>query len=111
MSRTIQPCDIFLELRRSKHQRIFYASSACVRRTIKRPGWRHCAEDTVYPAQPDFEYGWEKLFSERLYLSHEILVSARRSGATTTFSDRKAHGAAVKRRRPLLLCAGGGRGA
>ncbi|MEM7426843.1 MAG: NAD-dependent epimerase/dehydratase family protein, partial [Pseudomonadota bacterium] len=29
-----------------------------------------CAEDSAYPAQPDSEYGWEKLFSERLYLSY-----------------------------------------
>ena len=29
----------------------------------------NCAEDSAYPAQPDSEYGWEKIFSERLYLS------------------------------------------
>jgi nucleoside-diphosphate-sugar epimerase len=29
-----------------------------------------CAEDTAYPADPDSEYGWEKLFSERMYLAH-----------------------------------------
>ena len=31
----------------------------------------NCAEDSAYPAQPDSEYGWEKLFSERLYLAYE----------------------------------------
>jgi nucleoside-diphosphate-sugar epimerase len=30
-----------------------------------------CSEDSAYPAQPDSEYGWEKLFSERLYLSYQ----------------------------------------
>lgn len=44
--------------------RIFYASSACVY------GNEGCAEDSAYPAQPESEYGWEKLFSERLYLAH-----------------------------------------
>jgi nucleoside-diphosphate-sugar epimerase len=29
----------------------------------------NCSEDSAYPAQPDSEYGWEKLFSERLYLA------------------------------------------
>jgi nucleoside-diphosphate-sugar epimerase len=33
------------------------------------PDYPNCAEDSVYPAEPDSEYGWEKLFSERLYLS------------------------------------------
>jgi nucleoside-diphosphate-sugar epimerase len=30
----------------------------------------NCAEDSAYPAQPDSEYGWEKLFSERVYLAY-----------------------------------------
>lgn len=40
--------------------KIFYSSSACVYRNL-------CAEDLAYPADPDSDYGWEKLFSERLY--------------------------------------------
>ncbi|MEL6978188.1 MAG: NAD-dependent epimerase/dehydratase family protein [Pseudomonadota bacterium] len=52
--------------------RIFYASSACVypehrQRDAAQPGLR---EADAYPAAPDSEYGWEKLFSERLYLSY-----------------------------------------
>ncbi|MBT5559532.1 MAG: NAD-dependent epimerase/dehydratase family protein [Proteobacteria bacterium] len=51
--------------------KIFYSSSACVypERNQLDPDNPKCAEDTVYPADPDSEYGWEKLFSERLYLS------------------------------------------
>jgi GDP-D-mannose 3', 5'-epimerase len=50
----------------------FYSSSACVYPEYNQtdPDNPRCAEDTVYPAQPDSEYGWEKLFSERLYLAY-----------------------------------------
>ena len=34
------------------------------------PHHPNCAEDSAYPAAPDSEYGWEKLFSERLYFSY-----------------------------------------
>ncbi|MFA5054808.1 MAG: NAD-dependent epimerase/dehydratase family protein [Dehalococcoidia bacterium] len=52
-------------------KRIFYSSSACVYPEYNQmdPENPKLAEDTVYPAAPDSEYGWEKLFSERLYLS------------------------------------------
>jgi len=52
--------------------RIFYSSSACVypERNQSDPEHPNCREDSVYPAAPDSEYGWEKLFSERLYLAH-----------------------------------------
>ena len=52
-------------------KRIFYSSSACVYPEYNQmdPGNPNCAEDSVYPAEPDSEYGWEKLFSERMYLS------------------------------------------
>ena len=52
--------------------RIFYSSSACVypERNQLDPGNPICSEGSVYPAEPDSEYGWEKLFSERLYLSY-----------------------------------------
>ena len=52
--------------------RIFYSSSACVypERNQMDPNDPNCREDSVYPAAPDSEYGWEKLFSERLYLAH-----------------------------------------
>ena len=53
-------------------KRIFYSSSACI-----YPGYNqldpenpNCKEESAYPAEPDSEYGWEKLFSERLYLAY-----------------------------------------
>ncbi len=51
---------------------IFYSSSACIYPEYNQldPENPKCSEDSVYPAEPDSEYGWEKLFSERLYLSY-----------------------------------------
>jgi GDP-D-mannose 3', 5'-epimerase len=53
-------------------KKILYTSSACVypERNQEDPDNPLCSEDSVYPAEPDTEYGWEKLFSERLYLAH-----------------------------------------
>src|SRR5690606_8965677 len=53
-------------------KKIFYSSSACVypEHNQMDPDNPKCSEDTVYPASPDSEYGWEKLFSERLYLTY-----------------------------------------
>jgi GDP-D-mannose 3',5'-epimerase len=55
----------------AKVGKVFYSSSACVypERNQLDPDNPKCQEDSVYPAEPDSEYGWEKLFSERLYLS------------------------------------------
>ena len=52
-------------------RRFFYSSSACIYpvHNQRDPDNPNCAEDSAYPAAPDSEYGWEKLFSERLYLS------------------------------------------
>jgi nucleoside-diphosphate-sugar epimerase len=54
-----------------KVKKIFYSSSACIYPEYNQvdPLNPKCDEDSAYPAQPDSEYGWEKLFSERLYLS------------------------------------------
>ena len=51
--------------------RIFYSSSACIYPEHNQldPDNPNCSEDSAYPADPDSEYGWEKLFSERLYLA------------------------------------------
>ena len=53
--------------------RIFYSSSACIYPEYNQmdPDNPKCSEDTAYPAAPDSEYGWEKLFSERLYLAFQ----------------------------------------
>jgi GDP-D-mannose 3',5'-epimerase len=54
-----------------KAKKIFYSSSACMYPAYNQedPQNPNCAEDSAYPAMPDSEYGWEKLFSERMYLS------------------------------------------
>jgi nucleoside-diphosphate-sugar epimerase len=59
--------------------RIFYSSSACIypERNQVDPYNPVCSEDSAYPADPDSEYGWEKLFSERLYMAY-----ARNHGIT-----------------------------
>src|SRR6266536_2675281 len=52
--------------------RLFYSSSACIYPEYNQldPLNPKCSEDSAYPAAPDSEYGWEKLFSERLYLAY-----------------------------------------
>lgn len=52
-------------------KKIFYSSSACIYPAYNQldPENPKCSENSAYPAEPDSEYGWEKLFSERLYLS------------------------------------------
>jgi len=52
-------------------KRVFYSSSACMypEHNQMDPDNPNCVEDSAYPANPDSEYGWEKLFSERMFLS------------------------------------------
>ena len=52
--------------------KVFYSSSACIYPAYNQldPENPNCSEYSAYPAAPDSEYGWEKLFSERLYLSY-----------------------------------------
>ena len=54
------------------YKKIFYSSSACMYPEYNQvdPNNPNCEESSAYPANPDSEYGWEKLFSERLYLSY-----------------------------------------
>lgn len=51
---------------------LFYSSSACMYPAYNQldPDNPNCEESSAYPAEPDSEYGWEKLFSERLYLAY-----------------------------------------
>jgi nucleoside-diphosphate-sugar epimerase len=55
----------------AKVQKVFYSSSACIYPEHNQldPANPNCEEHSAYPAKPDSEYGWEKLFSERLYQS------------------------------------------
>ena len=59
--------------RMHKTKKIFFSSSACVYPLYNQadPDNPVCHEDSAYPALPDSEYGWEKLFSERLYKSYQ----------------------------------------
>jgi nucleoside-diphosphate-sugar epimerase len=52
--------------------KIFYSGSACMYPSYNQedPDNPNCKEDSAYPAAPDSEYGWEKLFSERLYFAY-----------------------------------------
>lgn len=56
----------------NKAKRVFYSSSACVYPEYNQmdPDNPKCEESSAYPAAPDSEYGWEKLFSERIYFSY-----------------------------------------
>jgi GDP-D-mannose 3',5'-epimerase len=64
--------------------KIFYSGSACMYPAYNQedPNNPNCKEDSAYPADPDSEYGWEKLFSERLYFAynrnHKIPVAVAR---------------------------------
>lgn len=64
--------NIIEECKKNKAGKIFYSSSACMypEYNQKDPENPLCSEESAYPAAPDSEYGWEKLFSERLYLAY-----------------------------------------
>lgn len=55
----------------AKVKKVFYSSSACIYPEHNQldPNNPNCEESSAYPANPDSEYGWEKLFSERLFKS------------------------------------------
>jgi nucleoside-diphosphate-sugar epimerase len=59
--------------KRNKVKRLFYSSSACIypRGNQQKPNVRGLKESDAYPADPDSEYGWEKLFSERVFKGYE----------------------------------------
>jgi GDP-D-mannose 3', 5'-epimerase len=63
--------NMLYEACKHKVPKIFYSSSACIYPEYNQldPDNPKCCEDSAYPAAPDSEYGWEKLFSERLYFA------------------------------------------
>lgn len=63
--------NVVFEASRSNVVRVFYSSSACMYPEHNQldPSNPNCEESSAYPANPDSEYGWEKLFSERLFLA------------------------------------------
>jgi nucleoside-diphosphate-sugar epimerase len=60
------------EVKKKGVGKTFYSSSACIypERNQLDPDNPKCSEESAYPAEPDSEYGWEKLFSERLYQTY-----------------------------------------
>ena len=60
------------EVKNVNKTKIFYSGSACMYPAYNQedPENPNCREDSAYPAAPDSEYGWEKLFSERLFLAY-----------------------------------------
>ena len=63
--------NVVYEAAKKSIKRIFYSSSACIYPEHNQldPNNPNCEESSAYPANPDSEYGWEKLFSERLFLA------------------------------------------
>jgi len=61
-----------LKKKNNLKSKILYSSSACIYPEYNQldPDNPNCSESSAYPAAPDSEYGWEKLFSERLFLSY-----------------------------------------
>ena len=84
-------------------KKFFYSSSACIYPEYNQldPDNPKCSEESAYPAAPDSEYGWEKLFSERLYLAYIAESRAFMCGwrASTISLARKVRGAAGGKRR------------
>lgn len=64
--------NILDEMVKKRVRNVFYSSSACMYplHNQEDPDNPLLSEDSAYPANPDSEYGWEKLFSERLYMSY-----------------------------------------
>jgi GDP-D-mannose 3', 5'-epimerase len=65
--------NVLEEAKKKGIKKIFYSSSACMYPEYNQldPDNPKCSEDSAYPAAPDSEYGWEKLFSERLYFTYQ----------------------------------------
>ena len=64
--------NIVEECKKKSVKKVFYSSSACMYPEHNQldPENPNCSEASAYPANPDSEYGWEKLFSERLFLAY-----------------------------------------
>ena len=84
-----------------KKIKVFYSGSACMypEHNQINPNNPNCKEDSAYPANPDSEYGWEKLFSERLYFAYNrnynLLLELQ---GTTIFLDQRVLGKAEEKR-------------
>ena len=103
-------------LTKTNKTKIFYSGSACMYPEENQldPANPDCREDSAYPANPDSEYGWEKLFSERLYLAysrnHNISVRIARYhniyGPEGTYDGGREKAPAALCRKVILACKG-----
>lgn len=88
-------------------KRVFYSSSACMYPAYNQedPDNPLCSEASAYPANPDSEYGWEKLFSERLYLAYarNYGIEARIARFHNVFGPRGSWNNG-KEKAPAALC-------
>ena len=101
----------------SGNKRIFYASSACIYPEYNQldPSTPITRESSAYPANPDSEYGWEKLFSERLYLAYsrnygiEVRIARYHNifGPEGTWTGGKEKAPAALCRKVAEACDGG----
>jgi GDP-D-mannose 3',5'-epimerase len=92
---------------KSKVGRVFYSSSACMYPEHNQldPNNPNCEESSAYPANPDSEYGWEKLFSERLFLafSRNYKLSVRVARFHNIFGE-KGTWVGGKEKAPAAMC-------
>lgn len=88
-------------------KKIFYSSSACMYPAYNQedPNNPKCNESSAYPAAPDSEYGWEKLFSERLYaaFNRNYQLNIRIARFHNIFGDHGAYKGG-KEKAPAAIC-------
>lgn len=91
--------------KQNKVKRLFYSSSACIYPTYKQEEANLVAlkESDAYPADPDNEYGWEKLFSERLYKSYSEFYEVRIARFHNIFGPEGTYDGG-REKAPAALC-------
>ena len=91
--------------KQNKIKRLFYSSSACIYPTYKQEDANVVAlkESDAYPADPDNEYGWEKIFSERLYKSYANFYEVRIARFHNIFGPEGTYDGG-KEKAPAALC-------
>jgi GDP-D-mannose 3', 5'-epimerase len=88
-------------------KRVFYTSSACIypEYNQKDPDNPYLEESSAYPANPDSDYGWEKLFSERLYLAYAKNYNFRvRIARLHNVFGPESHYKGGREKSPAALC-------
>lgn len=91
--------------KQNKVKKIFYASSACIYPISKQKSAKLTAlkESDAYPGDPDNEYGWEKLFSERLYASYKDFYQVRIARFHNIFGEEGTYEGG-REKAPAALC-------